>query len=148
MAKKMIRREFRESDLAQIIEFKKQSAKTSFIGQKLKVDRFVKRLNESVKKDPGMIRVLESDGAIAGYIWVGLSEGDFGKYGFLHQLFIHQDFRGRGLAQTLVKDAEKYLAKRGAKKMEIMVTGTNCSAYKLYKKLKYKDTRIQMEKAL
>lgn len=148
MAQKMIRREFRESDLAQIIGFKKQSAMASFKGQTLKVDRFAARLTESAKKDPGMIRVLESNGRIAGYIWVGMSEGDFGKHGILHQLFIHEDFRGRGLAQALVKDAEKYLKRKGAKKMEIMVTGTNCSAYKLYKKLKYKDTRILMEKML
>ena len=148
MAQKMIRRGFRESDLVQIIGFKKQSARVSFKGQKLNIDMFVKRLTESAKSEPGMIRVLESNGTIAGYIWVGMSEGDFGKYGFLHQLFIHPDFRGRGLAQLLVKDAEKYLKRKGAKKMEIMVTGTNCPAHKLYKKLKYKDTRIQMEKML
>jgi ribosomal protein S18 acetylase RimI-like enzyme len=148
MAENIIQRDFRESDLPRIIEFKQESAGISFPGQELDPDNFKRRLLTEVKNNPEMIQVLESNSEIVGYVWFGYREGDFGRYGFLHQLFIREDFRKRGLAKRLLAYAEKRLAEKGVKKMRIMVHDKNCKACSLYEKTGYKKTRLVMEKAL
>jgi ribosomal protein S18 acetylase RimI-like enzyme len=148
MAKDVIQRDFMESDLPHVLKFKKESVKISFPGQKFDPENFRKRLLREAKNNPGMIQVLESGGEVVGYVWFGYEDGDFGKYGHLHQLFIREDFRKRGLAKQLLTYTEKHLAEKGVKKMRIMVHEKNCKACSLYEKMDYRRTRLVMEKAL
>ncbi|UCC91489.1 MAG: GNAT family N-acetyltransferase [Candidatus Aenigmatarchaeota archaeon] len=141
-------RNFRESDLPEIIEFKKKSTEISFPGYKFDEENFKKKLLRSSEKEPKGIQVLESGGKIIGYIWFSSKKGDFGKYGLLHHLFIDENYRGKDLAGKLIDYAEKYFRSKGIKRVKLTVTETNVPAIKLYEKLNYKKTRSVMEKFL
>lgn len=141
-------RNFRESDLPQIIEFKRKSNKVSFPGKKLDADKFSERLLKCSERSPECVQVLEKDGEVIGYIWFSCREGYNGKYGRVKQLFIEENSRRLKLAEALVGHAEKHLASIGAKSMRLAVTETNVPAIRFYGKMKYKKTRIIMEKRL
>jgi ribosomal protein S18 acetylase RimI-like enzyme len=148
MVNGIVQRAFGKSDLPRMVELRRQGVKASFPGRKLNEKRFSERLLRSAGKKTEQIQVLEKGGELIGYVWFGLGNGDVGRYGFLRQLFVREDFRGKGLARKLLSYAEKHLANEGAKSMRLMVTGTNCRAYKFYGKMKYKNARILMEKTL
>jgi ribosomal-protein-alanine N-acetyltransferase len=148
MPEKIVQRNFRENDLPQIIRFKKESTEISFPGRELKPERFTMRILRYLKKYPERVQVLEKDGEIIGYIWFGIKEGDLGKYGFLHQIFIREDFRKQGLANKLLSYAERYLRSNGAGSIQLNVTETNLPAVKFYERMNYKRTRLVMEKRL
>jgi ribosomal protein S18 acetylase RimI-like enzyme len=142
------RRNFRESDLPDIMEFKRKSAEISFPGYEFNPENFRNKLMSSHRKEPGGIQVLESGGKTIGYIWFSSRKGDFGEYGLLHHLFIDEKYRGMGLAERLLKHAEDYFRSRGIKRIKLTVTSTNAPAVKLYEKLNYKKARTVMEKFL
>jgi ribosomal protein S18 acetylase RimI-like enzyme len=148
MRERIIQRNFRESDLPHIIGFKKESTGVSFPGRDLEPERFAMRLTRYMKKYPEQVQVLEKGGTVVGYIWFGMREGDLGRYGFLHQLFIRKDLRRQGLANRLLSYAEGYLRSNGAKSLTLNVTEANVPAVKFYEKMQYKRTRLVMEKRL
>jgi len=144
----IIQRGFREGDLPRVIEFKRNSMAASFPGKKFDQAVFKKRLLWCARKRPDWIQVLEKDGEVIGYAWFGWSKGYMGRYGFLHQLFIDEKYRQKGLAQRLLKHAEAYMLSQGIRRMQLRVTKTNAPALKLYEKMQYRKTRIIMEKKL
>ena len=145
---KIVQREFRREDLPHLKEFKKQSMGISFPGKELDEAKFERRLLACAAKYPEWIRVLDKEGEVIGYIWFGCSHGDTGRYGFLHQLFIKENYRKSGLARQLLDYTEDYLRARGVRRMELKVTETNIPALNLYEKMNYRRTRFVMEKKL
>ncbi len=141
-------RTFREEDLPTIIGFKTKSVKVSFPGHKFDPEKFRDSLLRQWEKEPDGIQILEEDGKIIGYIWFNSGSGDVGRYGMLRQLFIDDGYRGRGLAERLIRYAEDYFFSRGIKRIKLTVTMANSPAMKLYEKLKYDKTRVVMEKTV
>lgn len=147
---KIIQRQFRKADLPRIIDFRKESLVANFPGRKLDEKRFAERLLRAAKNANESIRGLEKAGSreVIGYVWFGVSEGDVGRYGYLRQIFVREDFRKQGLAKKLLEYAEDNLASKGAKSMRMVVTDTNCRAVRFYEKMNYRKTRLVMEKRL
>jgi len=144
----IMQRNFRQEDLPRIMDFKRRSMPTSFPGHSLDEERFAKRILKCAEAHPEWVQVLEGEGKIIGYVWFGLVRSDMDSHGCLHQLFIDESHRNGGLAERLLKHAEKYLASKGAGRMELKVTHTNGPALRLYGKMNYRKTRLVMEKKL
>lgn len=141
-------RKFREDDISKIIKFKKKSAEISFPGYKFNEEIHKKKMLKSIEKEPEGIQILESNGEMIGYMWFSSKNGDFGRHGLIHHLFIDENYRGKGLAKRLINYAEKYFESRGIKRIKLTVTATNEPAIKLYEKFNYKKRRFVMEKTL
>jgi ribosomal protein S18 acetylase RimI-like enzyme len=148
MEAKIKQRNFVESDLPEIIAFRREGVRISFPSHEFNEARFTERFLRYANKHPERVQVLERNGEIIGYIWFGVSDGDTGKHGELHQIFIREGFRKKGLAKRLLSYAEKHLASMGANSMRITATDSNCRAVKFYEKMKYRRIRTVMEKRL
>ncbi|MBN2043020.1 MAG: GNAT family N-acetyltransferase [Candidatus Aenigmarchaeota archaeon] len=145
----MIRqRALRKDDIPAIMGFKKKSVRVSFPGHEFSPEKFRESLERHMEKEPEGIQVLEEDGKIIGYIWFSSGNGDVGEYGLLRQLFVDEEYRGKGLAERLIRYAEEYFFAKGIKRIKLTVTMSNSPAIRLYEKLKYDKTRVVMEKTV
>jgi len=87
--------------------------------------------------------VAEDDGKIVGY-----SEGIIEnlpspfknkKVGVLESLYIIKEYRSQGLGERLSREVLKWLKSRGIKEYKLTVHHANATAYRLYKKMGFKD---------
>ncbi|MBE2226085.1 MAG: GNAT family N-acetyltransferase [Ignavibacteria bacterium] len=80
--------------------------------------------------------VINYKGAPAGYmIVVSVFSVEFkGETAFLDELFIEEEFRGKGIGALAVEFAEQYAARKGYKALRLEVEHANLTAQKLYRK--------------
>ncbi len=86
---------------------------------------------EIMKRSPAIYAGLRIDGRL---IAVGRT-ANFEKWTVLTRLFVHPDFRGKGLGKDLVINLLKAAAKQGATKALLQVDSKNENAIALYKKM-------------
>ena len=94
-------------------------------------------LNKLVNNVPyGNAWIINCNGVAAGYmIVVSVFSVEFkGETAFLDELFINEEFRGKGIGSIAVEFAEKYAIEKGYKALRLEVEQTNHKAQKLYRK--------------
>ncbi len=80
---------------------------------------------------------------IAATIMAGLD----GHRGWFHYVAVDPDHHGTGLGRHMVAHAEKWLAGRGAVKVELMISETNLAVLQFYKSLGYgPEPRVVMSR--
>jgi ribosomal protein S18 acetylase RimI-like enzyme len=87
------------------------------------------------------------NGARAGYLWIGPSAAD-GRAWWVYDIEVDESLRGQGLGRQAMQLAEQEARQRGATSLGLNVFGHNESARRLYEKLGYETTSIQMRKLL
>ena len=76
---------------------------------------------EYLKRNPGLSRVAESGGIIAGAVLCGHD----GRRGWIYHLAVAPAFRGKGVGKLLIDDCLDGLRKAGLKRAIILVAGDN-----------------------
>ena len=124
-----------------------------------------KKLLDREKWNKNMIEVLEnilkgenSEVLVAederhkyvGHVLVGQNRGMMTglSFGFIYDIFVEEEFRGKGIGQLLLEKAEDHCRKKGHPRIALSVSATNDSAIKLYSKTGYKPERMQMAKEI
>jgi GNAT superfamily N-acetyltransferase len=93
----------------------------------------------------GEVFVAELGGMVVGTVMAGHD----GHRGWLYYVATSPDFRGRGLARTLVRHAEAWLANKGVAKIELMIRDTNTVVRSFYEKIGYElEPRLIMSRRL
>ena len=98
----------------------------------------LKRMDEFFRKPGNEFYVAEGeDGAMAGYVWFGVSERPFSgnKMGWVYDIEVVPEFRGKGIGEALMKHAMKVSRDRGFAQTGLMVNQQNKVAWTLYEKL-------------
>ncbi|MUO77831.1 GNAT family N-acetyltransferase [Agrobacterium vitis] len=87
---------------------------------------------------------------VAGMIGVSVSPSFYrsGLGGAIIALVVSPDFRGQGIAVSLVAHAEQWLRERGADRVTINPSNHRLPAHRLYHRLGYENTGIRFTKAL
>ncbi|WP_429930354.1 GNAT family N-acetyltransferase [Agrobacterium vitis] len=87
---------------------------------------------------------------VAGMIGVSVSPSFYrsGLGGAIIALVVSPDFRGQGIAVSLVAHAEQWLRVRGADRVTINPSNHRLPAHRLYHRLGYENTGIRFTKAL
>jgi ribosomal protein S18 acetylase RimI-like enzyme len=75
-------------------------------------------------------------------------DSHFSEYGEIEELFVDREFRGQGIAQSLISYAESYFKNMGINSMKIQVSALNSAAIKLYQKVGYADRQHLMYKKI
>jgi ribosomal protein S18 acetylase RimI-like enzyme len=93
------------------------------------------------KRDKDGILVAKDKGKIVGFIatdknWMWTGE----KFGEIHELVVHPDYRGRGLGKLLLERAIKRLKSENLRKIGLWVGEKNEKARKIYEKLGFTET--------
>jgi ribosomal protein S18 acetylase RimI-like enzyme len=87
-----------------------------------------------LERDPEALRLVEADGDVVGSLIVGWD----GWRGSLYRLAVHPDWRRRGIAAALVRDAEEHLRELGAVRMTAIVVDEDVEAAAFWRSVGYR----------
>jgi ribosomal protein S18 acetylase RimI-like enzyme len=85
-----------------------------------------------------------------GYLWIGEGSNMMSglKHGYIYDVFVNEEFRGKGIGRMLVEKAESYCREKRYSRILLMVSVNNETAIKLYDKMGFKAEQTYMAKAL
>jgi ribosomal protein S18 acetylase RimI-like enzyme len=118
-------------------------------------EAYLTRLFQRIAERAGAIFVAEHAGAVIGFIACYVKDtgslvetAAYSRYGFVSDLDIVAEWRGRGLAQRLLAAAEQHLAQRGVTRLRIGVLATNIAAQRAYAKYGFVPYESELEKPI
>jgi ribosomal protein S18 acetylase RimI-like enzyme len=148
----------RETDLQLVRKYTVETAWTTFSEnerKQLDKDKWAKHILEGFeklsKREADTIFVAEDKNhAFLGYLWVGESTNMMTglKHGYIYDIFIKEEFRGKGCGKALLEKAESFCRERGYSRILLMVSVSNETAMKLYNRMGFKAEQTYMAKAL
>ena len=99
-----------------------------------------------------VLRVAELDGRVGGYVLAGLEPLDWMQLraacGFVHDVYVDPDARGRGIGEALMRAAIAWLAARGQPRAMLWSAEGNASAQRLFARLGFRRTMVEMAREL
>lgn len=90
----------------------------------------------------------DAAGAEVGTVWFALRDAGVGRFVWIYDIIIHENFRRKGYASRTLELVEARAKELGAKSVELHVFGHNHGAQALYEKVGYKVTSITMAKPI
>ena len=116
--------------------------------------KFKKKIFEKdLSSGHGAVFIAEEDGDFIGYVFVldcapGVEK--MRKYypGYINDLYVCKKFRRNNIAIKLIKEAEKWAKKKGKDAISLDVEFYNAGAIELYRKMKFRDKFVKLEKKL
>ncbi len=117
---------------------------------------YLQRLLQRVAERSGAIFVADHQGAVIGFIACYVkNEGpslieteEFSRYGYVSDLDIAAEWRGRGLAQLLLAAAERHLAQSGVTRLRIGVLAANVAAQRAYARYGFVPYAKELDKPI
>lgn len=117
-------------------------------------DGYFNLVSEDVKKQNGKIFIALTDGSAIGLaickIFQGGGEAEVSstcpKTGFISDLVVTENLRGRGIGSLLLKRCEEYFKGCGCEYTQLEVFAPNTRAFELYKKSGFEPLCIYMSK--
>ena len=105
-------------------------------------------LNKLLSDADTVLEVAEVEGEVAGYLYGGLAERDWARlldaHGAIHDLYVDDRFRRRGVASALMKAGIARLEAKGAKQLVLSSATQNVEAQALFESLGFRKTMIEM----
>lgn len=102
---------------------------------------------ERINKD-GLVLVAEVDKKLVGYICgtiLNLSYRSVNPIAELENMFVLEEFRGRGIGSSLLNEFIRVTKENGAKKFKVIAIFQNKKAVDFYKKNRFKDFEHVLE---
>ena len=95
-----------------------------------------------------VMRVADDGGRLIGYTYARLEERDWNalldEHGGLHDIFVEDDARGRGVGQALLEATLAGLRKLGAPRVVLSTMTGNLSAQRLFERAGFRRTMVEM----
>ena len=92
--------------------------------------------------------VAEDEGQIVGYTWADLEPMSWkelrGPAGFIQDVLVVESARRRGVATQLIHAAIDWLREHGAPRIMLWTAAPNDAARKLFRRLGFRDTMVEM----
>jgi ribosomal protein S18 acetylase RimI-like enzyme len=104
-----------------------------------------------LKQEDSMVFIAEIEHyKCVGHLIVGQTKGTITELssGYIYDIFVEEEFRGKGVGKLLLEKAEDYCRKKGHSRISLSVSATNDSAIKLYSRTGYKPERTTMAKEI
>jgi ribosomal protein S18 acetylase RimI-like enzyme len=151
-------REAMETDLQLVRKYTVETAWTTFSEnerKQLDKEKWTKHILEGFeklsKRATDRIFVAEDEShAFLGYLWVGEGSNMMTglKHGYIYDIFVKQEFRGRGIGRMILEKAESYCREKRYSRILLMVSVSNETAIRLYQKMGFKAEQTYMGKVL
>lgn len=105
-------------------------------------------LGQQLEDEATVLMVAEVDGTIAGYFYGGLMERDWARlldaHGAVHDIFVDERFRRRGVATALMQAGIAALEQKGARQIVLSSATPNVEAQQLFETLGFRRTMVEM----
>lgn len=83
---------------------------------------------------------------LAGYVWLKIEVDK--KSAFLYEIYMLEEYRGKGMGTKVMKQIEDLIQEKGVSYFKLHVFGSNTGARKLYEELGFEIAGINMLKSL
>jgi ribosomal protein S18 acetylase RimI-like enzyme len=109
-------------------------------------------LGTQLEEEDVAVFVAERDGAVIGYVYAGLEPQSWKELrdeaGFIHDVVVAEAGRRHGLASALIEAACEWLRSIGAPRVVLWTADKNESAQRLFERLGFRRTMIEMTREL
>jgi ribosomal protein S18 acetylase RimI-like enzyme len=109
-------------------------------------------LRWQMQEEDVAIFVAEQDGQVVGYVYAGLEPQSWKELrdaaGFIHDVIVDAAGRRSGMATALVEAAAQWLKQRGAPRVLLWTASPNEGAQRLFERLGFRRTMIEMTREL
>lgn len=109
-------------------------------------------LKSQLDDDDVVVFVAENDGRVVGYVYAGLEPMSWkelrGPAGFIHDVVVEDASRSSGAGTALIDAAIAWLKDRGAPRVVLWTADRNEAAQRLFARLGFRRTMIEMTKEL
>ena len=109
-------------------------------------------LRSQLNDDDAIVLVAERDERIVGYVYAGLEPLSWrelrGPAGFIHDVIVEAEERGAGAGRALIDAAISWLRERGAPRVMLCTAEPNEGAQRLFLRLGFRRTMIEMTREL
>lgn len=158
-------REIREEELDYLWNFEKENREfdkktlgdkfnlfyISEISEKEK-EEWLKNLRESFQNPNTQIFIAEEKKKIIGYTWIKTYSLNYlnpkKKVGFVNEMFVTKEFRGKGISKELMEKSIKWFKKQGIEFVSLSVFAQNRHAIEIYKKFGFESFSVYMRKRI
>ncbi len=111
-------------------------------------ERYGRFLSAEHESDDVVVFVAERAGEIVGYVFAGVEPRSWKELrdvaGFVHDVFVVEGARGTGTGERLVEAAAAWLLERGVPRVMLWTAEKNARAQKLFERLGFRRTMIEM----
>jgi GNAT superfamily N-acetyltransferase len=109
-------------------------------------------LRGQLNEDGAVVFVAEREGAVIGYVFAAMEPISWKELrdacGFIHDLVVEQTGRRDGVATALMEAAMQWLRSNGAPRVVLGTAERNAAAQRLFEKLGFRRTMIEMTRDL
>ena len=109
-------------------------------------------LGTQMRESGACVFVAEHDGQVVGYVYAGLEPMSWKELrdaaGFIHDVAVAESHRGRGVGEALVQRASDWLREQGAPRVLLWTAQRNAAAQRLFSRLGFRPTMIEMTREL
>jgi ribosomal protein S18 acetylase RimI-like enzyme len=114
----------------------------------LRAADYIARLREEIDSGHAVVQVADADGAVAGYVFAGVEPESWKELrheaGYVHDLVVDEAHRHAGAGRALVESAIAWFAARGVTRVMLSTAPANAGARRLFRRLGFRDTMIEM----
>lgn len=118
-------------------------------------EAYFNQIHGKIASDHGCIVVAFDGAQRVGYMAcrIGTDDAvaetaDSNRYGYISDVFVAADLRGRGIAALLVAEAERRLRPLGVTRLRLSSLANNDQAIRAYRKAGFADYEVTLEKRL
>jgi ribosomal protein S18 acetylase RimI-like enzyme len=115
------------------------------LGEIKPTDKKIKQLVEPLLKKGGYYLIATENNQLMGWILIGSSRDEFTDKtsGYIYELFVIEEFRGKGISKQLMRAGIDQLKNKGYSEVRLNAYAGN-HAIKLYEKLGFKIRKVSM----
>ncbi|GIN89840.1 N-acetyltransferase [Siminovitchia terrae] len=138
-----------DSELKKILLLSPQAVFDGTLGEVLPSNEKIKHLVETLLEKGSYYLIASHNDKLMGWILIGPSKDQFTDKmnGFIYELFVIEEFRGKGISKRLMMAAIDYLRQDGYSEIRLSAFAGN-QAIKLYKKMGFSIRTVTMSLTL
>jgi ribosomal protein S18 acetylase RimI-like enzyme len=109
-------------------------------------------LGTQLRDEDAIVLVAEREGSVVGYVYAGLEPLSWKELrdacGFIHDILVTEEGRRHGVASALIEAAIDWMRDRGAPRVILGTAQPNFAAQKLFEKLGFRRTMVEMTREI
>ncbi len=111
-------------------------------------DRLQAEVDRGLRSADCRFFVAEVEEQVVGFLFVERETGASAGGGWLHEMYLQPDFRGRGAADTIVDAGIAWLGRRGAERVSVRVEAANSEAFGFWRRQGFEERAYVLERAV
>jgi ribosomal protein S18 acetylase RimI-like enzyme len=109
---------------------------------------YARYLGSEMRKKRSLVLIAADSSGILGYAYGRIEPRDWNALlescGFVHDLYVDERARRRGVGTRLMDEMIKRLAAQGAPRVDLMTAALNTNAHRLFERLGFRTTMLEM----